>query len=167
MKPEHGADVNVAGTVDGQCAFSFARKHSRWNIVELLLESGRVDAVALEPDEHGRSFLHHACHHGQVEVIKNLFEYYYNHDNIDLATRTKDGLTPLEVAASNEKTDTVFYLLRQQNSLAYTRPDFAWYIFPTPTFVFTSFSIFTKLHLREKRKYYTCNPLTPTQNLTT
>lgn len=111
------ADLNAVDA-KGQTPFGMARKAARWDLMEVFLASGRLDARLLGPDRHGRTLLHHACYKGRLGAVQSLLRNYNDAAvGVDyLQARTASGLTPIQVAAVYKRRNVVFFLLHERNN---------------------------------------------------
>lgn len=78
-----------------------AAMHGRTNVIQVLLESGRVDVN--QKDEDGDTALHSAAYNGQEECVQVLLETR----NINVNALGADGMTPIMYAMENGHTSIV------------------------------------------------------------
>ncbi|KAF0720286.1 Aste57867_430 [Aphanomyces stellatus] len=94
-------DINLR-TKDGQTPLHKAAQHGKVNVVKYLLEkNAQVNTVS----HSGWGPLHSACWGGHIDVVRLLVEH------TDVDAQTKDGATPLYVAAGNGQLAIANFLL--------------------------------------------------------
>ena len=98
---EHGADVNAADS-NGHTCLMFASYSGHYHIVHYLLEKGAdPECVTTE----GTTALHDSAEYGHFTISKLLIE-----TGLTMTTTDNDGMTPLMMAAMNQKCSIVEYL---------------------------------------------------------
>ena len=99
---DHGANANVADTY-GWTPLMRAAYENRTAAVRALTSSGKVNLDAV--DESGFTALHHAAARGHVEIARLLLD-----NGADIGARSRERLTPVEVARRMENEQTVRFL---------------------------------------------------------
>ena len=90
---------------EGVTPLMIAAVNNKLQAVKCLLKQGADPSLQ---DSRGRNVLHYASQGGNPEVIELMLSHVPNIDSI-----TKDGVTPLMIAAINDKLQAVKYLLKQ------------------------------------------------------
>ena len=97
----HNADPNVCNA-ESESALHIAAAFNKYSAIPRLLQASKYgalqDAYAMRLDNKGRSPLHVAALHGQLDALEELLNY----PALDITLRDKDGKTALELAKNDD-----------------------------------------------------------------